>query len=117
MRTLTRSLILVLMLAESVWAGSLPLAVVSLTSPVEPFTDATIQVRTAPSANCRIIVIYKSGASRAQGLYPKQADARGQVAWQWRVGSNTTPGRWPIIIECSKGQDTGKLETTFEVQR
>jgi micrococcal nuclease len=114
---LARALVLlVVLIAGSVWAGSLPLSIVSLTSPVAPFTDATIQARTAPGANCGITVIYKSGPSVAKGLVPKQADAKGDVAWRWRVGSNTTPGRWPIIVACSKGQDSGRIETTFEVR-
>jgi micrococcal nuclease len=76
-----------------------------------------IQVRTSPAANCQITVIYKSGPSRAKGLVPKQANAKGDVAWQWRVGSNTTPGRWPIKVMCEKGPDAAELETAFEVRR
>jgi hypothetical protein len=112
-----RLLILVAFFASSAaWAGSLPLSVVSLSSPVQPFTEATIQARTAPGATCEITVIYKSGKSVAKGLVPKQADSRGDIAWRWRVGSNTTPGKWPIIVACSKGQDFGRLETAFEVR-
>lgn len=99
-----------------VLAGALPVSLVSVTSPVAPFTDATIRVRTAPAASCRITVLYKSGPSRAQGLFPKDADMSGQVVWLWRVGSNTTPGRWPIIVACNKGQDEGQLETAFDVR-
>jgi hypothetical protein len=116
-RIVARSLlILVAFFAGSAWAGALPLSVVSLTSPVAPFTDATIRIRTAPQANCDITVIYKSGHSRAQGLIPKEADSKGDVSWRWRVGSNTTSGTWPIIVACSRGQDFGRLETAFEVR-
>jgi hypothetical protein len=117
MATLARSLLLlVAAFSGSAWAGALPVSLVSATSPVAPFTDATIRVRTAPAAICQITVIYKSGPSRAQGLFPKEADSSGQVMWLWRVGSNTTPGRWPIIVTCNKGQDEGQLETAFEVR-
>lgn len=110
-------LILVVFFAGSaVWAGSLPLSVVSLSSPVQPFTDATLEARTAPGATCEITVIYKSGPSVAKGLVSKLADSRGDIAWRWRVGSNTTPGKWPIIVACSKGQDRAQLETAFEVR-
>jgi hypothetical protein len=111
-------LILVLFFAGSAaWAGALPLSVVSLSSPVQPFTDATLGARTAPGATCDITVIYQSGPSVAKGLVPKQADSRGDIAWRWRVGSNTTPGTWPIIVACSKGQDRSELKTSFEVRR
>src|SRR2546426_11733756 len=32
------------------------------------------------------------------------ADGKGRVAWQWRVGSNTTPGEWPIIVSALLGR-------------
>jgi micrococcal nuclease len=117
MRVLALAIAVVGVVATPVWAGALPLSVVSITSPVEPFTDAAIHVRTAPGANCHIAVLYKSGPSRAKGLGPKQSDARGDVGWQWRVGSNTTPGRWPIKVSCERGQDAAELETAIEVRR
>jgi hypothetical protein len=118
MRRLATSLFLFLaLIGGSASASSLPLAVVSVTSPVAPFTDATLHARTAPGADCEIVVIDKSGPSRAKGLLPKQADRKGEVAWQWRVGSNTTPGRWPILVTCSKGHEAAELETAFEVRR
>ena len=43
--------------------------------------------------------------ARAKGLGPKMADGKGRVVWQWRVGSNTTPEEWPIIVSCSKGEE------------
>lgn len=88
---------------------------VSLTSPVRPGVDATIVVATAPNAACTITVIYKSGPSRAQGLVPEMADAQGRVAWTWRVGTRTTPGTWPINVNCSLGGRSGKLGTSFDV--
>jgi hypothetical protein len=38
------------------WAADLPVAVVSLSSPVAPFTDATLEIQTAPGATCAITV-------------------------------------------------------------
>jgi micrococcal nuclease len=86
-----------------------------VTSPAAPFTDATLTISTSPGANCSIMVRYKSGPSRAKGLIPKVADGSGRVSWTWRVGSNTTPGRWPIVVTCEKGMDRGELRTSFEV--
>ena len=109
-------LLLLLARASPLWSADLPIALVSLSSPVAPFTDAAIQVQTSPGADCSITVLYKSGPSKAKGLYPQTADGRGRVAWRWRVGSNTTPGRWPVIVRCQKGGDSGELRTSFEVR-
>lgn len=97
-------------------AEEIRVELVRVTSPVVPFTDAMIEVMTAPKARCDIAVLYKSGPSRARGLVPRDADPRGRVSWTWRVGSNTTPGQWPIIVTCWRGRDTGELRTEFEVR-
>jgi hypothetical protein len=60
---------------------------------------------------CSIVVEYKSGPSRARGLYPKRP-VRGRVFWTWLVGTRTTPGRWPIVISCGAA---GTLRTSFRV--
>jgi endonuclease YncB( thermonuclease family) len=61
---------------------------------------ATVAAHTTPGAQCSIVVRYKSGPSKAQGLGPKKADAKGDVAWTWMVGTRTTPGSWPVTITC-----------------
>jgi hypothetical protein len=96
-------------------AAEMPITLISVTSPAAPFTDATLTVSTAPGANCSIAVHYKSGPSRAKGLIPKLASSSGRVSWTWRVGSNTTPGRWPIVVTCDRGMEHGELRTVFEV--
>jgi hypothetical protein len=96
-------------------AADLLITLISVTSPAAPFTDATLTASTAPGANCSIVVNYKSGPSRAKGLVPKVASSSGRVSWTWRVGSNTTPGRWPIVVTCEMGNDRGELRTSFEV--
>jgi micrococcal nuclease len=108
---------LVLLVTTSpVWAADLQISVVSLSSPVAPFSDAMLEIQTAPGAICAITVHYKSGPSRARGLVPKPADRKGRVVWQWRVGSNTTPGRWPVDVTCEKGEARGEVRTSFEVR-
>ncbi|SRR6266851_490414 len=97
-------------------AADLPITLISVTSPAAPFTDATLTISTTPGANCSITVHYKSGPSRAKGLVPKVASNSGRVSWTWRVGSNTTPGRWPIVVTCEKGTDRGELRTEFQVE-
>lgn len=110
------ALVLLLSFVSPVLAADLPVSLVSLSSPIAPFADATLQIQTTPGANCRITVLYKSGPSRAKGLFPQSADAQGRIAWTWRVGSNTTPGRWPIVVTCEKSGDEGELRTSFEVR-
>ena len=71
---------------------------VSLTSPISPGADATITVRTTSGVSCSIVVNYKSGPSQAQGLDPKTAGSDGVCSWTWKVGTNTTPGTWSIVV-------------------
>ncbi len=113
---LTLAVALLVSIAPSPVRAQLQVRFVSVTSPVSPGDDATLTVQTAPGAECLITVRYKSGPSKARGLVPKEADGRGLVSWTWRVGTRTTPGRWPIIVTCSAGGRQGTLETSFEVR-
>jgi hypothetical protein len=97
-------------------AAELAVAFVSVSSPVAPFSDAQVQVQTSPGAVCDIAVSYKTGPSHAKGLHPATANGRGRVGWQWRVGSNTTPGHWPIAVSCAKGAERAEARTQFEVR-
>lgn len=119
-RPASRGLIIVLVLGVFVQAAfgqqALPLRVVSLTSPVKHGRAASIQIKTVPGAACAIMVIYKSGPSRAKGLGPKVSDREGLVAWTWIVGTRTTPGSWPVKVECSAGNRHGGTETHLVVE-
>ena len=114
-RLMTPLLVTLLAITTACAQPALSVKLVSVTSPIRHGADATIVVATAPKAACTITVIYKSGPSRAQGLIPETADARGRVAWTWRVGTRTTPGTWPIVVNCSSGARSGKLQTSFDV--
>jgi hypothetical protein len=92
-------------------SASAKVKLLSVTSPASPGSHATITVAVSKSTTCKIIVMYKSGSSHAQGLYPKRV-VGGRVSWTWMVGTNTTGGRWPIYIYCGSA---GALETTFRV--
>jgi hypothetical protein len=59
---------------------------------------ASVTVKTKPYATGTIEVIYKSGPSKAKGLVPEKANASGYITWTWKVGTNTTPGTYPVII-------------------
>ena len=113
------SLIALLISLVLVWpagAADLMLALLSVSTPAPRGSEALIRVQTVAGAACSIQVRYRSGPSKAHGLEPKAADARGVVSWQWQVGSATTRGRWPIVVTCSKGPDRGSLYTNFDVR-
>jgi len=80
-----------------------------VTSPASPGSYATLTVAVSPAATCSITVQYKSGPSHAAGLYPQRGS---KISWTWKVGTNTTPGRWPIYVRCGAA---GSLSTSFVV--
>jgi len=96
--------------------GSLPLTIVSLTSPVSPGADATLRAKTIPNASCSIEVYYKSGLSEAAGLETKPADPAGDVSWTWRVGSRTAPGDWRIVVTATLDGRQAKREAYLTVE-
>lgn len=82
---------------------------IAVTSPIPHGAHATLTVTVAPSTTCSIVVHYKSGPSHAQGLYPRRGS---RISWTWKVGTRTTPGRWPIDVSCGAA---GSLHTSFVV--
>ena len=94
----------------------LSIEIISVTSPVSPGSNATLVAQTTPGANCDIDVYYKSGASTAQGLYPKVADNSGRVSWTWKVGTRTTPGSWGIVVRANHNEQTTTQTTHFTVR-
>lgn len=85
--------------------------IISLTSPVNPGQNATIQIKGTPNKIYSIIVYYKSGASKSNDLYPKESDNEGLVEWTWQVGSRTSSGEWKITIE----SEVDTITTYFKV--
>ncbi|MCL6471795.1 MAG: hypothetical protein K6T91_03175 [Firmicutes bacterium] len=96
-------------------AAQLTLDIVSVTSPVSRGNAVTLVAKTTPGATCSIVVMYKSGPSRAQGLGTKVADANGYVSWTWIVGTRTTLGTWPITVTASMGGKSVSRSTSFTV--
>ena len=101
--------------ASSVWAD-LPIKVISVTSPVKPGGPARVEVQTVPAAVCDIEVVYRSGPSRAAPLRPRRADAKGRVAWVWRVGRQTATGKASVMVECLLGEDITRVRAEFTVR-
>src|SRR2546425_12436920 len=73
------------------WAADLPVSVISVSSPVAPFSDATLEIQTVFGAVCGITVRYKSGPSRAKGLVPESTFLR----FNFHIKRDNTPGIRP----------------------
>ena len=118
MRSVTALLAVALLIATlppaTVAAAFPPVKFLSIRSPVPRGGQAAVTIQTTPGTPCAITVFYRSGPSRASGLEPKPADASGRVTWTWKVGTRTTPGRWPIRVECGE-HDITRIETEFTV--
>jgi endonuclease YncB( thermonuclease family) len=97
-----------------IWA--LSLQIISCTSPVNTGSYATLTANTSPNAECTITVYYKSGASTASGLEPKTADLNGNVSWEWKIGSSTSPGEYKIVVSASLNGITVYQTVYFIVQ-
>jgi hypothetical protein len=106
---LTLALAFVLVLPAT---ASARVRLVRVTSPVSAGSYARLTVAVSPSRTCSIAVYYKTGKSKAAGLYPKRPIG-GRVTWRWKVGTRTTAGRWPIVVSCGSA---GRLRTSFVVR-
>lgn len=91
-----------------------PVKFVAVSSPVPRGGTAIVTIQTLPRTPCVITVFYRSGPSKASGLVPKVADSQGRTTWTWKVGTRTTPGQWPIRVECGE-HDITRIETEFTV--
>jgi len=115
------AIILVLLLSMTLMVGcpmetDFSIDIVDVTPSVYPGENATLQALTTPGASCDIEVHYKSGLSEASGLYTKTADSDGYVSWTWKVGTNTTPGSWDIVVSASYGSQTASDTIYFTVR-
>jgi hypothetical protein len=107
-------IIALLTLGGATQAAFPPVKFIAVSSPVPRGGTATLTIQTLASTPCVITVFYRSGPSKASGLVPKVADSRGRITWTWKVGTRTTPGRWPIRVECGE-HDITRIETEFTV--
>lgn len=93
--------------------GPLTLEFIFVSSPVKAGAFATVTVKTAPGAYCKITVKYPTGDSTATGLGPKTADANGRVTWSWKVGTQTAAGTHTIVVTAELCGESVKKDTTF----
>jgi len=94
----------------------LPVKLTERTASVARNAKASVTIKTTAAAECGIDVQYKSGSPSADGLEPKTANAKGAVTWKWLVGRSTSTGRAPIVITCTLGDQSGRLDTSFKVK-
>ena len=88
-------------------------------SRVKHGSTAELKIRTHPGAICSIAVCYESGLSAATGLTkhsPQEVDQNGECSWQWRVGGNTKPGEWPIVVTAYLDGKICTLKTSIKVE-
>ena len=111
-RNVPRALVITVVAAAAIWTASAGAAVtrVSFTSTVNANDYATLTVKVSPSARCTIKVVYDTTVSRARGLGAKTGAT---ATWRWKVGSNTHPGSWPVIVDCGK---SGRLALRLRVR-
>ena len=98
-------------------AAPLALALLSVSSPVVPNSDASVVIQTEPGAVCSIAVFYSSGPSQAQGLGQKTAGPDGRCQWVWTVGPNTSEGAYRITLRVELAGRRNQLDTQFTVLR
>jgi hypothetical protein len=93
----------------------LPVKLTKRTASVARGAKASVTIKTTAGAECGIDVRYKSGSSTDAGLDPKTANSKGSITWKWVVGRNTSKGRVPIVITCTLGDLSGRLDTAIKV--
>ncbi len=93
----------------------LPVKLTKRTASVARNARASVTIKTTKGAECGIDVQYKSGSSTAAGLEPKVANSKGAVTWKWLVARNASKGRAPIVITCTLGDLSGRLDTAVKV--
>ncbi len=91
-------------------AAAASIRVAGFTGHVAAGDYASITVKVSPRAHCAITVVYDTVVSHARGLGAKTGSS---ITWQWRVGTSTHAGRWPVTVDCGK---SGRLTRTLVVR-
>ncbi len=86
--------------------------IVSFKNTIYAGDKANIKIKGLPSTDYSIAVFYSSGQSKSKDLITKSSNENGVVFWEWRVGFNTKPGCYSLIISKSSEQ---VIKTEFNV--
>lgn len=85
--------------------GDAPPAFVSLEpDPLLPGRKAKLVIKAIPHEKVELVVFYKSGKSKARHIGWAEADADGNVSWEWLVSGNTTSGEWRLVVNTEDGR-------------
>jgi hypothetical protein len=75
-----------------------------------PGGTAYVLAKTNAGVTCSITYLTPAGTiSQAQGLENKAADGNGEVAWSWKIGTNTRPGTGSIDVSCGGATATAGI--------
>jgi hypothetical protein len=89
----------------------------SLTTPVQPGANASIDIQTNRDSTCTITVVYNNVPSKDAGLSPKTADEYGLASWSWTVGSTVPVGKWPVTVTCVWNKKTALVIGDLIIQK
>ncbi|NEZ43016.1 AAA family ATPase [Paenibacillus alvei] len=85
--------------------GDAPPAFVSLEpDPLLPGRKVKLVIKAIPHEKVELVVFYKSGKSKARHIGWAEADADGNVSWEWLVSGNTTSGEWRLVVNTEDGR-------------
>jgi hypothetical protein len=87
----------------------------SLSSPINPGSNASVYARTLAGSECTIQVVYNNVASKDSGLKPKIADDYGTVNWTWTVENTVPIGKWPVTVTCVYNKTSAVVRADLEV--
>ncbi len=93
-------------------------AVQSLSSPVAPGNNASLTIRTKPTATCHVEVSYTGVATTTKdsGLSDKKADEYGVIVWSWTVPTAAQKAQSPVSVRCELDEKSGELKTFLDVR-
>jgi hypothetical protein len=90
-------------------------SVQEITIPVAPGANASISIKTVPTASCNISVIYDKTASKDSGLSVKRADDFGIITWTWTVDKSAPIGTWPVKVTCTYNKKSAVVQADLLV--
>lgn len=78
-----------------------------------PGGEASVSIRTRPSAHCQIWYFSSLGVvSHDQHLTPKIADGQGRASWNWTIGVTEYPGQGTATVDCDGTRSSTAIPIT-----
>lgn len=92
-------------------------AVQTISSPVQPGTNASATIKTVATSKCDIKVLYAGVPGTDSGLSTKVADKYGLVTWTWTVPAGAPAGEWPVTVTCVYNTKSAVVVGAMKVER